>query len=291
MSTTLADIAKLTASNGEHVGDILWWSLAEARVPVAKLAALWRAEGMDIGLLPEVPSNEKAMKVAKALVQTGKAVTLKFTKDDDDELHLVIIEYRQVGDGDVDPVQVNKVVLFKKNGALVVTDKQDPVILEIQAQYTLALTTHTPDDVRRCLVRAIGCYAAIALREKGGIYWVPRTYAAKLRDLERVVAQIGDSKLYVLPVHNTVEGKANLSAVVAGSLETELEALKQELKNFVHGKSPREETLKRRIEIYDELKARATMYKAILDVNVLDITDDLDAMGGIIEDLIKGGDR
>ena len=74
-------------------------------------------------------------------------------------------------------------------------------------------TTHTADDVRRAIVKALGKWAAVTLRDGGGIYWVPSVYAAELRRLQGAVEKIGTSRVHVLPVHESQDANRALGAI------------------------------------------------------------------------------
>jgi hypothetical protein len=45
-------------------------------------------------------------------------------------------------------------------------------------------STHTADDVRRAMMKALGSCAAVTLRDHGGVYWVPAPYAETVRRLQ-----------------------------------------------------------------------------------------------------------
>ena len=66
---------------------------------------------------------------------------------------------------------------------------------------------HTPDDVRRALVKTLASCAAVTLRDHGGVYWVPAPFADTLRRLQIAVAGIGAGM-------GTVRAEVRLLAVV-----------------------------------------------------------------------------
>jgi hypothetical protein len=58
--------------------------------------------------------------------------------------------------------------------------------------------THTADDVQRTVVKTLHTLLAVTLREGGG-YWVLRTHAATVRQLERAIGQLGQSTFHWWP--------------------------------------------------------------------------------------------
>jgi hypothetical protein len=61
------------------------------------------------------------------------------------------------------------VTLGAARGDVVVAD----IVQAVFAGFRTLRTTHTADDVRRAIVKAFGTWAAVTLRDGGGIYWVP----------------------------------------------------------------------------------------------------------------------
>ena len=57
---------------GEHVGDILWWTLEDARVTRGRLEEVWADAGLSPAFLPEPPTPEKALKTAVREAQAGQ---------------------------------------------------------------------------------------------------------------------------------------------------------------------------------------------------------------------------
>ncbi|HET9627447.1 MAG TPA: hypothetical protein VFP84_39090 [Kofleriaceae bacterium] len=53
---TLMNLQRLRSVLGkgtQHLGNIVFWQLADARVDWARLESLWRGAGLDAALLPE----------------------------------------------------------------------------------------------------------------------------------------------------------------------------------------------------------------------------------------------
>lgn len=273
---------------GEHLGDLVWWTLSEAAVSRATLEALWAGAGLSEALLPEPPTVEKALKTAIRTCQVGVADKLiRLGKDADDELVFAIIDERRVGDGSLEHHQEARVILNRATEHLGADAPDHALVVSIKDRFDKLRSTHTADDVRRMLVRALRSFAAVTLREGGGIYWVPRTFERDVRRLEQAVGSLGSSKLYVIPVHHTVAAASTLGEVAKGSLETELAALQEELRAFQAEPPDRTSTLERRLHAFAALKTRAQLYRDVLKVQVDDLEGQLDAMGKAVEQLLQ----
>jgi hypothetical protein len=273
---------------GEHLGDLVWWTLSEAAVSRATLETLWTGAGLSDALLPEPPTAEKALKTAVRTCQVGVPDKLiRLGKETEDELVFAIIDERRVGDGSLEHHQEARVLLQRALAQLVLDVPDHGLAVRIKDAFEELRSTHTADDVRRMLVRALKSLAAVSLREGGGVYWVPRTFGDDVRRLEKAVGNLGSSKLSIIPVHNTPAAASTLGEVAKGSLETELAALQEELRAFQAEPPDRTSTLERRLEAFAALKTRAQLYRDVLKVQVDDLEGQLDAMGQAVEQLLQ----
>jgi hypothetical protein len=134
------------------------------------------------------------------------------------------------------------------------------------------------DDVRRAIVKALGTWAAVTLRDGGGVYWVPSVYAAELRRLQSAVEQIGTSKVHVLPVRQSAEADRALGQIATASLEAELAQLQTAIAAFVAAPPERTSTLTRRLDPFEALRDRAKLYRSVLSITVTDLDQQLRGM-------------
>lgn len=69
---TIDSIIAALHSSGRHLGDMIFWQLADASVDRATFEAPWAAAGLAAELLPEPPTPEKALKVAAREAAVGQ---------------------------------------------------------------------------------------------------------------------------------------------------------------------------------------------------------------------------
>ena len=277
---------------GEHLGDLVWWTLSDASTPRATLEALWTGAGLPNTLLPEVPTADKAFKTAVRACQVGVTDTLiRLGKDEDDELVFAIVHESKTGDGSLHHHQETRVVLNRVAEQISSDVPDHPLVVAIRDAFHQLRHTHTADDVRRAIVRALRSFAAVTLRESGGVYWVPRTCQREVRQLEKAIGGLGASRFYVVPVHHTSAGADTLGEAAKSSLEAELHALQEELKAF-HAEPPsRPSTLERRLDAFTALRSRAQLYRDILKVQVDDLEAQLDSMGATVASLLQAASQ
>jgi len=276
-------------SAGEHLGDMVWWTLSEASLDRATLVAKWTGAGLSADLLPEPPTAEKALRLAVRACQVGQAEHLvRLAKDSDGELIYAVVKEENLGEGVLAHRQEARVTLQKAAGAVTSDAPGHSLVRSISDTFVQLRDTHTADDVRRTVVKTLHTLAAVTLREGGGVYWVPRTHAATVRQLERAIGQLGKSTFHVVPVHQTDDGARTLGVVARGSLETELTALREELEAFKAQPPERPSTLQRRLEAFEQLRSRAQLYRDILHVQVEDLEQHLTSMATSVQELLAG---
>lgn len=289
---TVGSVERLRAvlgSAGEHLGDLVWWTLSDASVGRTTLESIWAGAQLAKELLPEPPTAEKALRLAARTCQVGQAEHLiRLAKDEGDELVYAVVREHKPGDGTLTHSQEARVGLNRVAGSLSTDAPAHSIVRAMEEAFQTHLAVHTADDVRRMLVRTLRSFAAVTLREGGGVYWVPRTYAAELRRLEGAVAKLGSSQVSLVPVHHTAQGSQTLGEVARGSIEAELAALKEEIQAFEADPPDRPSTLERRLETFKGVRSRAQLYRDILRVQVEDLEAQLDSMAAKVQEMLGG---
>jgi len=285
---TIEMLKSVLGGSGAHLGDLVWWVLSEAAIERSALEGYWTAAGLARALLPEPPTAEKALKTAVREAALGRHDRLiRLGKETETEIVFAVVHEQKLADGSVSFTQETRLLLDRQTEKLTADDTNNDIAQHVASAFTRMRTTHTPDDVRRAVVRTIGTFAAVTLREHGGVYWVPTSYAKELRQLQAAIEKIGQSKLYLLPVHDSADATRTLGDAALGAIQEELERLKGEVEGFIAHPPERQSTLARRFDAYEALRARAELYRQILSVQVQDLDQQLDAMSASIEELLQ----
>jgi hypothetical protein len=282
-------IRSYTHTGGRHVGDLLWWTLADARVTRSTLESVWASAGLAENLLPEPPTPEKALRTAVREAQVGHPDhLLRLGKEDDGEIVFAVVVETRDGDGNVSLAQTARIRLDRAHPVRLESDRPGhDLVAAVCAAYDRLLNTHTPDDVRRALVKTLASCAAVTLRDHGGVYWVPAPYAETLRRLRDAVSNIGASRLEVVPIHATPEATAALGDAARASIDEEITALRAEIEGFLTAPPERASTLARRLEMFEGLRAKARLYHTVLQVQVQDLETALNKLTLQVEGLLQ----
>lgn len=288
MNAALNQLVSVLATGGTHLGDLCFWSLSDASIVRSDLESKWKLSGLPEQLLPEPPTIAKTFKLAVREAQVGLAERLiRPVIDDEVSIVFAVVHEQKHEDGTLSYTQEAKAVLDLLTGKMSSDVPAHELVAIIASRFAALRDTHTADDVRRTITRTLASFAAVLLRENGGVWWVPSPHAQSLRKLQAAIESIGASHFYLLPVHDTADATRTLSDAAARSLETELAELKSEVESFVAQPPERTATLVRRFDAFDALKARAQLYRDILQVQVKDLDSTLDQLAGSIERLLN----
>ncbi len=283
----LHHIRRVLAKGGDHLGDLVFWSLADARVDRAALESLWAGAGLPTELLPDPPSAEKALKQAVREAQVGRRDRLiRLGLEAEAEIVFAIVREQRDDIGNLSFHQEARVRLDRVTESVTSDDLGHEVVQAVSGLFMELRTTHTTDDVRRAIVKALASWAAVTLREGGGVYFVPAPFGAALRALQKAVEKIGASRMYLLPVHQSAEAEQALGELAAASIEAELAALQGEIADFLATPPERASTLLRRFDAYEALRNRAKLYRDVLNVEVLDLDHQLDRLSTAVEEML-----
>jgi hypothetical protein len=285
---SIEKLKSVLAGGGAHLGDLLWWTLADAAIDRSTLEALWASSNLAPELLPEAPTVEKALKVAVRESAVGHHDRMiRLGKETEAEIVFAVVRETKHADGSVSYVQETRIILDRKTEQVTADDANHGIAQAVALAFKRLLTTHTADDIRRAVIRTLNTFAAVTLRDHGGVYWVPTPYAKQLRQLQDAVEKIGSSKVYLLPVHDSADASRTLGDAALGAIQQELEQLKAEVQGFVEQPPDRSSTLARRFDAFEALKGRAQLYRDILHVQVQDLDAQLDSMSASVEKLLQ----
>ena len=278
----------LAGKGGEHLGDLIFWSLSDARVERVALEPLWASAGLDAALLPDAPTAEKALKLAVREAAVGQGDRLiRLAKEDASEIVFAVVREQRPGDGSLDYHQEARIQLDRQREVFSSDRPGHDLVAAVRSRFEMYRTTHHPDDVRRAICKTLDAMAAVALRPSGGIYWVAAPFADKVRRLQQAIEKIGASRVYLLPVNRSAEAESTLREIATGSIEAELASLQAEIESFLSVPPDRASTLMRRFDAFAALRSRAKLYREVLAVEVQGLDQQLTQMSSAVESMLN----
>jgi hypothetical protein len=281
-------LTSVLAKGDKHLGDIVYWTLAEARIDRYTLERIWAGAQLAAEHLPEPPTAEKALKAAVREAAVGQPDRLiRLGKEDETEIIFAVVRETKHADGSVTYQQETRIILDRKAETVSSDIAGHDLAGVIATRFAELRSTHTPDDVRRAMMKTLDACAAVTLRDHGGVYWVPAPYAETVRRLQGAVEKIGSSRAYLLPVHTSADANRTLGEAAVVALTDELNALKSEVESFQTSPPERQSTLVRRLDMFEELRGRAELYRSVLSVTVSDLDSTLASLTASVEALLN----
>jgi hypothetical protein len=272
----------------QHLGDLIWWTLSDAKIDRSTLENIWTGAQLAPEYLPEPPTAEKALKAAVREAAVGQPDRLiRLGKEDEAEIVFAVVRETKHTDGSISYQQETRVILDRKVESVSSDIVGHDLAGVIAIRFGELRSTHTADDVRRAMMKALDGCAAVTLRDHGGVYWVPTPYAETLRRLQGAIEKIGSSRVYLLPVHASADANRTLGDAAKLAIEDELAALKAEVEGFVASPPDRPSTLVRRLDAFEGLQARANLYRDVLQVHVADLEMTLAGLASSVETLLN----
>ena len=199
---TLEELRTALDGRGNHLGDLIWWTLAEARIDRSTLENIWAGAQLAPEYLPDPPTAEKALKSAVREAALGQPDRLiRLGKEDEAEIVFAVVRETKHTDGSITYQQETRVILDRQVESVSFDIPGHDLAGVITTRFGELRSTHMADDVRRAMMKVLDACAAVTLRDHGGVYWVPAPYAETVRRLQGAIEKIGSSRVYLLPVH------------------------------------------------------------------------------------------
>ncbi len=255
MSNAAHDVGYTAVLDGDQTaGAIVWWRLSGG-LDLETLEAAWRAEGLEEDLLPASPSPLAALRRA---VNELRAPARLIRPIKDQAGFAVLDEYQTGGDFD-----------YKKRLAVRVTDlgslrwdyvrEQEEADL-VAAAFNKNLITLTQGDASNWLSSLMEDVRAVALRDTGGIYFVPRFSSSRWERMLCAVRSASKHVVSCVPALKTEEAQTAFLDALSQEAERHVEAMQRELGDNSLGKR----ALESRITRTEDVEAKLSAYEGLL---------------------------
>lgn len=251
------------APGAQDLGHLLWWQLNGSRINHDELVAAAERHSLAPKVLPAevkpVQAFRRAWRHATSKLEDG--LMLRPIAETEDEVVVGLVrekpnEVRRDLDYDV----VARIA-FDKVSSKISADAEHSLIEQIRDLYRHHLA-HTTEDIRSMMTSFLG-EAGVSLRDSGGVYFVPAAHTGQLEALCRVVEEVGHNRTFRLPIVDTPATRNTLREVAERSLDDEVRELEEELAGFDF-KKVRDSTLERRLEAFEYLRNRASLFAGVL---------------------------
>lgn len=239
----------------ESTGAVVYWQLSGV-VNLEALHDAWLAAGLDELLLPEAVSPAVALSRAVKELQGRDVLIRKHPRGG----WAVVCERKDgnslsYGVGARVYLEGDKVQFSAEEYTV---EETATVSASVLAEYGLALTSFSTIDISSWLVWLAGKLSAVPLRERGGIYFVPRDSVATVRKIKAALAGISANVVHEIPAMHSAEAVSAVLDALTREANTEIQAVEDEVTGEIsrciaNNRIGRIADLERKILSYEDL--------------------------------------
>lgn len=239
-------------------GAVTWWRLAGV-VDYERLSAAWQDAGFDEDELPPPPSDTVALRRAlrgykgprtriEPLPSGGFAVVDLDFDDEDDEDPEYEVRFK---------VRLDYEALEMKFDREISTSEVD----QIHELFERGRRELPGGAVGGWLVKQSYRHHGVALRDTGGIYFIPETGAARWSQIADLLASVSPSRIFEIPALRTERAVEAIMSSVITEISTAAEQLNESLANTesargLRGRAAKLEALGDKLRLYEDLLGR-----------------------------------
>lgn len=252
----------IVVPDGKNAGLVTWWRLS-GTINYDALTEAWASAGLDAGELPDPPSDSEALK--RAIIDMRGPHTL--IRQLPNVMGFAVVD-ESFDDGD--PEYEMRFKLWLDYDALEM--RFDPAVdaeqvREINERFATARRELVASDLSSWLVRRVWKASAVALRDTGGIYFVPETQARAWEEFADVFHKVGASRVHVIPAMKSERAVEAVMAAVIAETEAEVAAVLKRIENGELGGR----ALKTQAAKCDAMADKLRTYEQLLGVRMGDM--------------------
>ncbi len=233
MATTTKVTNVMAVQDSKEAGAVCWWRLSGV-MEHDTTRAVWETLGLDMDLLPNAVTPAMALRRATYYYNKGRVLARSIGKGAgyalvqesvDDELN---VHYRTLMSARLVAREDDNVVLtFVPGDDGEVNEK---LAAEIRARYERALATYSVDDISDWMANTLLPWVgAVGLRDRGGIYFVPRTAIGTWRNMVTAIREVSSHQVFEMPALSSAEAVDAILDAVSREAQELAEKMEQEL--------------------------------------------------------------
>jgi len=223
----------------EGAGAVVWWTLS-GHVEVEGFKAAWAAQGLDEALLPDLPSAATALRRAvyalkgpSTLVRSLDKSTSKWAIVEESRVDKAIVA---LGGTVTGPLKYDVECVVSRNEddtlsfepATEFTDTH-PLVMQVRGAYEQAKGQHDHADIGSWLSRLVRKVDAVPLRERGGVYFVPRDQVETLNKMRAALRAASANSIQTVPAMRNDDAVEAILDAVRREAQDEAQGMQDDL--------------------------------------------------------------
>ncbi len=250
-------VAVPDAALGTTAGAIVYWRISGG-LDLLRLREAWEAEGLPAKLLPEEPSPTVALRRAVRVLKTSD------TRVESTRQGLQVLDVREDTDGELHHTKrlvasVDKVGRIRVSFARYIEDET-----AVCAAYEEATSSLANEDISPWLSTLMPEVSALALRDTGGVYFVPAFSTSRLEAMVRALEASTEHVIAMIPALSSERAATAFFDALQIEADKELAVMRRELEEESLG----ERALTTRIRATEGVEAKLSRYEGLLGGNL-----------------------
>jgi len=187
------------------LGRITWYSVRKMRILHEDLDRILEKEGVPPNLRPRKTRDVDAFKSAVRSVEGKDYIVENETSVDPTTVRLKVdprsmLVVSRVHDHVSDSLPVRVKATFTESKTIDFFGGDLAVHQRIENEYADLRVTYRDEDIRTMASRAIHAAYAVNVKQTGGVYFIPETFAPSVESVARVIDQLPGCEMVSLPV-------------------------------------------------------------------------------------------
>ncbi len=153
--------------------------------------------------------------------------------------------------------------------------------------YTEERDWHNHADIRRLIMKVLGDANAHALREHGGVYFVPKESIEVIAKLRTLINNLSETcHLYIIPIPETGLTKKEIKKTFGDDIKADLVRFNIEL-NKIGAKKWKESTLFAKLKDFKKLSSKVKSYETLLNYRARDAKTAIKALKNKVKGMLE----
>lgn len=273
------DIMVVPDAGGARAGAVTWWRLSSA-TDYDNLRVAWEAAGFPANELPAPPSDASALRRALEMFKED-AHTLIRSVPRKQAAFAVVDE--EAGEDECLEYEVRFEVWIDYDASAIQFDRDvdDELAEKLVQRFEQERRTLHHGDVSSWLVKRAYAHAVVALRETGGVYFVPETQTERWAAFAKVIESVGVGTVYQVPAMKTDKAVEAIMAAVIAEAGSEVAKLEEELQDI---ESLGARSLKARAKAVATIGDKLRTYEELLGQKIGDLSQRLQEIDARVVD-------
>jgi hypothetical protein len=239
--------------DGKEAGAMVWWDLSGGADPTA-LKLAWEAEGLDVAWIPEPPAPQVALRRAVHLMREKHRIPRPLEGRKGWSL------VKETATGDRLDYSQNVTVTVDPTGQLKIEPPDHDLAGIIRSTYQGCTETLDNTDLSELLIGFTSSLLALALRERGGFYFLPPAKVETFRAAARALKRATGITCYEVPA---MRSDGAVAAILAGITSEVLQKVGDLTATLDQGEAG-ERALQTKVKSCQRTEEKLTVYEELL---------------------------